>query len=273
MNSDSKSAVVEATPPLTGRVALVTGSQRGIGASIVRRLHRDGAAVVVTWYSPNGSEDADSLISELRTIDGDRVHGVELDVKDGSSIDSALASTLSRFDRVDILVNNAGINTPMPSLEVEEALWDDIVDTNLKGTFLCAQRVGRVMVEQGSDDVGHPPYSIVNIASQIGLVALPRRAAYCSAKAGVINLTRVLAVEWAEHGIRVNAVAPTVIVTDFTSELLEQPEYRNELLPKIPLGFMGEPEDVAAGVAYLCSPDARLVTGHTLVIDGGWTAQ
>jgi 2-deoxy-D-gluconate 3-dehydrogenase len=171
-----------------------------------------------------------------------------------------------RFGRIDLLVNNAGINVPRLALDVTEEDWDRVLDVNLKGAFFTAQAVARkALVPQGGGKV-------INIASQNGVIGFHHRAAYCSSKAGLVNLTRVLALEWAPYRITVNAVGPTFIDTPLTKPMFEDRAFRDEVLSRIPLGRIGRPEDVVGAVVYLASPSADLVTGHTLLVDGGWTA-
>ena len=166
---------------------------------------------------------------------------------------------------MDVLVNNAGVNIPKDALDVTEADWDGVVDVNLKGLFFMSQRVAREMVKTGGG-------RIVNMASQNGVIGYYKRAAYCSSKAGVVNLTRVLALEWAQHQINVNAVGPTFILTPLTQSTFDDLALREDLLQRIPLGRVGQPEDVVGAVVFLASPAASLITGHTLLVDGGWTA-
>jgi NAD(P)-dependent dehydrogenase (short-subunit alcohol dehydrogenase family) len=256
----------------TGRVVLVTGNERGIGAEITRHFHALGAAVAITWFPANGPAAAEALAAELEARGPGRTFLTPLDVRSIESIGACVAGTNERFGGLDILVNNAGVNKPQPSLEVTEAAWDDILDTGLKGAFFMSQAAARVMVARGGSSPESARYVIVNMSSQQGLVGLPRRAAYGSAKAGLVNLTRVLAIEWAQHGIRVNAVAPTVIRTDLTRALLETPEFQAEVRGGSPMGVVGEPADVANAVVFLASREARIITGHTLAVDGGWTA-
>ncbi|MGN6759551.1 MAG: SDR family NAD(P)-dependent oxidoreductase, partial [Thermomicrobiales bacterium] len=180
----------------------------------------------------------------------------------GAMVDQAVA----HFGRIDILVNNAGINIQRMALDVTEDDWDKVLDVNLKGLFFTSQAVARVMVRQGTGG------KIVNIASQMGVVGYIKRAAYCSSKAGVVNLSRVLAFEWAEYGIRVNCIGPTFVETPLTAPMFEDKAFRDDVLHRIPLGRLGKPEDVVGAVVYLASPASDMVTGHTLLVDGGWTA-
>jgi 2-deoxy-D-gluconate 3-dehydrogenase len=165
-----------------------------------------------------------------------------------------------------LLVNNAGINVPRLALDVAEEDWDRVIDVNLKGAFFMAQAVAKAaLLPQGSGKV-------INIASQNGVVGMHHRAAYCSSKAGLVNLTRVLALEWAQYRINVNAVGPTFIDTLLTRPMFADPAFRDEVLRNIPLGRIGRPEDVVGAVVFLASPASDMVTGHTLLVDGGWTA-
>jgi NAD(P)-dependent dehydrogenase (short-subunit alcohol dehydrogenase family) len=250
---------------LAGRVAVVTGGATGIGAAVSRALAEAGARVVVTHRGSSQTQpQVDAICAEIAA------DAVLLEVRDVASIQSAFETIASRMGRVDILVNSAGTNTPMNALDVDEQTWDRIVDTNLKGLFFCCQAAARIMCSQPRD---HEEQSaIVNVASQMGLVGWARRSVYCASKAGVVNLTRALAVEWATQRIRVNAVAPTFVQTALAGPMLADPEFRAEVAARIPLGTIGVPEDVSGGVLYLASDAARLVTGHTLAIDGGWTA-
>ncbi len=175
-------------------------------------------------------------------------------------------ATLARFGRIDILVNNAGINIPEPALEVSEEHWDRVLDINLKGLFFCAQKVGQVMVEQGRG-------KIINIGSQMGFVGGKLRAAYCSSKGGVVQLTKALAIEWAPHGVNVNGVAPTFLETPFTAAMFENQEFYEEVVGNILFGRLGRVEDVLGAIVFLASPASDLITGHTLLVDGGWTAK
>jgi 2-deoxy-D-gluconate 3-dehydrogenase len=190
----------------------------------------------------------------------------QVDITKVSETRTMVEKATKEYGRLDILVNNAGINIPQKAEEVTEEAWDMVHGINLRGLFFCAQAVGKVMIQQGGG-------KIINVSSQAGSVGIPLRAAYCSSKGGVNLLTKVLALEWAAHNITVNAIAPTFIEGPFTKPMFEDETFRNYVLGRIPLGRIGQPEDVVGGVIYLASRAADLVTGHVLLVDGGWTAQ
>ena len=248
---------------LTGSVAVVTGAGSGLGKAIATALARHGADVAVTEL-PGKTALAEETVGELLAL-GRRALAIPLDVTDLGSIDALVPAVVGSLGRFDILVNNAGLNIQRHALEVTEQDWDRVLDVNLKGLFFCSQAAGRHMVEHGGG-------RIVNIASQMGLVGYWRRAAYCSSKAGVVNLTRVLAIEWAKHGINVNAIAPTFVLTPLTASMFEDADFKADVFARIPLGRLADPDDVANAAVYLASPAAKMVTGQTLAVDGGWTA-
>ena len=249
---------------LDGRVAIVTGSGSGMGRAFSIALAKAGADVVITEL-PGKEKAAEDTAAEVRAA-GRRALALPLDVRQIASIHQVVERTLGEWGRIDILVNNAGMNIRKMAVDVLEEDWDQVLDTDLKGVFFCAQAVGRHMIRRGQGG------KIVNIASQVGLVAYHSRVAYCAAKAGVINMTRALALEWAPHHINVNAIAPTFVRTPLVEELLKDPAVRDDVLRRIPLGRLAEPEDIVGAVVYLAGPASDLVTGHTLVVDGGWTA-
>ena len=248
---------------LDGKVALITGAGSGIGRAVALAAAAAGSDCALTEL-PDRTADLEPVCQAIRAS-GRRAEPVPLRLPDLDGIDAAVQASLDEFGRIDVLVNNAGVNIPRDALELTESDWDSVLDVNLKGTFFLSQRVGRHMVEAGGG-------AIVNIASQNGVVGYYKRAAYCSSKAGVVNMTRVLALEWARHGINVNAVGPTFILTPLTQSTFDDPVLREDLLKRIPLGRVGRPEDVVGAVVFLASPAADLVTGHTLLVDGGWTA-
>jgi 2-deoxy-D-gluconate 3-dehydrogenase len=246
-----------------GKVAVVTGGGSGLGKSIALALAEAGADVVVTELQ--GRLSNARITARLVGEAGRKVLPIALDVTSLKSIQRMVAKVIKQFGRIDILVNNAGINIAKDALDVTEKDWDRILDVNLKGVFFCSQAVGREMIKRRAG-------KIINIASQNGVIGYYQRAAYCSSKAGVVNLTRVLAIEWAPHHINVNAIGPTFILTPLTQKLFEDRKFSREVLRRIPLGRLGTPEDVAGAAVFLASAAADMITGHTLLVDGGWTA-
>jgi NAD(P)-dependent dehydrogenase (short-subunit alcohol dehydrogenase family) len=247
---------------LAGKVVLVTGATRGIGRELAFLLAGLGGVIVASGRS---AEDVEGLATEA----GERgllLDSVLLDVRYTASIDAAVAEVVDRHGRIDVLVNNAGLGNAHRALDVTEADFDEMMSVNLRGLFFMSQAVARAMIPRGGG-------RIVNISSQGGLVGLPDAAVYCASKGGVNMLTKVLALEWAEHGINVNAIAPTFVYTPGTAPLLDGPGLRDRILEKIPLRQLGTPADVAGAVAYLSTTASRLVTGTVLMVDGGWTAQ
>ena len=242
---------------LDGKVALVTGASRGLGAGIAAALKEAGATVVGTSRKQGSAEQVAERLDSVP---------VAMDVSDIASVRAGVDRVASELGRLDVLVNNAGLNIPQGVFDVDEASWDAVLDTNLKGTFFAAQAAARHMAGRGEGG------RIINVASQAGVVGIEERSAYGASKGGTVLLTKVLAIELAEHGVTVNAVAPTFIATELTRATLEDPAWRERILSRIPLGRVGEVEDVAAATVYLASPAAAMVTGHTLLVDGGWTA-
>ena len=240
---------------LDGHRVLVTGAGRGLGHAIARGLRELGATVYGTSRDPEMARRiGDELGTPAQVLDLSDVEGFE-----------EYVTRLEDEGGVDMLVNNAGVNVPAPAIEVTPGDWDVVLETNLKGLFFLSTALARVWLRRGVTG------AIVNVASQAGIVAIEERAAYGASKAGLIHLTKVLALEWAREGIRVNAVAPTFVRTELTASTLDRKEWAEELLGRIPIGRFGEPEDVVGAVAYLLGASASLVTGHTLVVDGGYS--
>ena len=249
---------------LDGLRADVTGAGSGIGECTAEALAEAGADVALSEVP----ERMAALAAVCQRIEG---HGrtavpLPLELPHMGSIDSFVAAAHEKLGGMDILVNNAGVNIPVEALDLTEQDWDRVQDVNLKGLFFLSQAVARQMKADGSGG------RIINVASINGVVGYYKRAAYCSSKAGVVNLTRVLALEWAQYGINVNAVGPTFILTPLTQSTFDDPAQREDLLGRIPLGRVGQPEDVVGAVVFLASAAAAMVTGHTLMVDGGWTA-
>lgn len=247
---------------LDGQVALVTGASRGIGRDLAIGLARAGAHVAA---AARDTEAVGELCAELEG-EGLAAMPVTLDVRDLAQIERAVAEVSDRFGRLDILVNNAGLGWNSPAVDVSETEWDEMMSVNLKGLFFCCQAAGRVMLEQGSG-------RIINMSSQAGVVAIEDHAVYSASKGGVNLLTKVLALEWSGHGVTVNAVAPTFVTTPGTAERLSDPDFLSGVLDRIPAGRVGTTSDVSGAVIYLASSAAAMVTGHVLVVDGGWTAR
>jgi 2-deoxy-D-gluconate 3-dehydrogenase len=264
-----------------GQVALITGAGSGLGQAMANGLAQAGATVAITEL-PHKLAAAEVTAAQIRAA-GREALVVPLDVMQLPMIKAAVDQVVESFGRLDILVNNAGINMPQMALDVTEEAWDRVLAINLKGVFFCAQAAARQMLAQAGLEAAPQPLGqrseqnlpvigkIINIASQMGVTGYHFRSAYCSSKAGVVNLTRVLAFEWAQYGINVNAIAPTFIRTPLTAPMFEDERFKADVLSRIPLGRLGKPEDVVGAAVYLASPAADLVTGHTLVVDGGWT--
>jgi NAD(P)-dependent dehydrogenase (short-subunit alcohol dehydrogenase family) len=248
---------------LTGRVALVTGAARGLGRAISLALAHAGADVALGLRDPGtGIGPAD----EIQAM-GRRALPLRMDVRNLAQISSAVDEVVSKFGRLDILVNNAGLGPANPAEDVNEADFDLTIDVNVKGVFFASQAAGRVMIRQGSGRV-------ISLSSQAGFVALPTESVYCMTKAAVAHLTKCLAVEWGRHGVTVNAVAPTFIRTDGTAADLADPAFERDVVERIAgVHRIGDPIDVAGAVVFLASPAASLITGTTLLVDGGWTAR
>ena len=249
---------------LDGKTALVTGAARGLGRAISLALADAGADVALGLRR---ATDAEDLVVQIESM-GRLAMRVQMDLLDLDQVRTAVDAVRDGFGRIDILVNNAGLGPEEKAAEDwNEEDFDLTFDLNVKGLFFASQAVARVMIEQGSG-------TIVNMSSQAGFIALPGEAIYCASKAAVSHLTKCHAVEWGKHGITVNAVAPTFIRTPGTAPALADPDFKADVEERIAaLHRIGEPVDVAGAVVYLASPAAALVTGTTLMVDGGWTAR
>ena len=245
---------------LSGQIALVTGAGRGIGRDLARTLAATGATVLA------GVRDASATDVAWAAPAGGTVEPIQLDVTDIADTRAAVDAAVARHGRIDILVNNAGLGAEHNALDVSEADWDQMMAVNLKGVFFTSQAVGRIMVARGYG-------RIVNVSSQAGLVGIRRSAVYSASKGGVNTMTKVLALEWAQSGVTVNAIAPTWIYTPGTAERLDDPVFLAGVLDRIPIGRVGTTADVAAAVVFLASRASGLVTGSIMSVDGGWTAQ
>lgn len=246
-----------------GQVALVTGAGRGIGATIARYLAEAGAEVVLLSRT----------LSELQTVAQQIAEaGGRSSIRQCDVIDSkALRAIIDELPRLDILVNNAGTNIPEPMIEVSDEHLDHLLNLNIRSCFIAAQAAVKKMLQD--PDRVKKGGSVIHISSQMGHIGSPNRTVYCATKHAIEGLTKAMAIELAEQNIRVNSVAPTFVDTPLVRQVVNTDEKRAFLFSKIPLGHLAETEDIAAAVAYLASPAARMVTGTCLKVDGGWTAQ
>jgi NAD(P)-dependent dehydrogenase (short-subunit alcohol dehydrogenase family) len=247
---------------LEGKVALITGAARGIGRACALAMAEAGADIAL------GLRDIKSdagLANEIRAL-GRKVLPLQLDVRDLRQIQAAITGIENVFGRLDVLVNNAGIGPPNRIEDVTEADFDYTLEVNLKGTFFMSQAAGKIMIQQQSG-------TVVNLSSQAGFVALPSESVYCMTKAGIAHLTKCFAIEWGQYNVTVNAVAPTFIKTPGTEKWLLDDDFRADVLSRIALSKVGVPKDVANAVLFLASPAAAMITGTTLMVDGGWTAR
>lgn len=246
---------------LTGRKALVTGASRGIGRQIAVALAGAGADIAVTARNADGLSDTKALVESA----GVRCIALAQDVREVEGSGKAVDAAAEALGGLDILINNAGFESVRPSMEVDEALWDSIVDTNLKGAFFCARAAGRIMAAKGGG-------AIVNLCSLTSFVGIPTAVPYGASKTGLLGMTRALATEWAPQGIRVNAVAPGYFRTSMTEVFYEDEAWQNRMLSKIPQGRFGGEGDIGGVTIFLCSDAAAYVTGHCIPVDGGYLA-
>ncbi len=242
---------------LDGKTAVVTGASRGIGRAIALELAREGANVVVNYSGSEGK--ALEVVEEIKTI-GTNAIAVQGNVGDADAVQNLMSAAIEQFGSIDILVNNAGITRDNLLMRMKEEEWDDVINTNLKGVFLCTKAVTRQMMKQRAG-------RIINISSIVGTIGNAGQANYVAAKAGVIGLTKTTARELASRNILVNAIAPGFITTEMTDALPE--DVKGAMLAQIPLGTLGQPEHIAKAVVFLSSDDSSYMTGQTLHIDGG----
>ncbi|MFP4562714.1 MAG: SDR family NAD(P)-dependent oxidoreductase [Spirochaetia bacterium] len=247
---------------IEGKTAVVTGASKGIGYGLAKSLAHAGVKVAAAARS---RELLDKLVQEIRA-DGGEARAYELDVRDVPSIAEVYGRIRNDFGRIDIAVNNAGMGAPVPAVEITEDYWNNMMSLNMRGLFFCCRAAGKIMLEQKEG-------RIINMSSQAAVVGIPEESVYCASKARVNMLTKVLALEWSDKGITINAIGPTFIKTPGTAERLDDPNFRAAILSKLPIGRVGEISDVAGAVLYLASPAASMVTGSFLLVDGGWTAQ
>jgi NAD(P)-dependent dehydrogenase (short-subunit alcohol dehydrogenase family) len=245
---------------LSGQVALVTGASKGLGKAIAVALA--GAGTDLALHARN-IDDLKSVKSLIET-QGRRAEIFYTDVLDKASVDKSVAATLKTFGHIDILVNNAGVNIRKPVLELAPEEWDLVLNTNLRGYFLVAQAVVPDMLSRGRGKV-------INMASILGQVGLPNQLAYASSKGGVVQMTKIMALEWAKQGVQVNAIGPTYFETPLVAQLRNDPERFQFIVDRTPMGRWGQPEELAGVVIFLASRASDFVTGQTIFIDGGWT--
>ena len=246
---------------VSGQVALVTGASRGFGRSIAHALAEAGSDLVLT---SRRLQDVEGVAGELAAT-GRKVIPLQADVTQEEDVEEIVRSALAILGKIDVLVNNAGINIRRPALDLTESDWDQTLETNLKGCFRVAKAVGRHMVSRQAG-------RIVNIASMMASVTLPERAAYGASKAGLVQLTRTLAVEWAPYNVRVNAICPGPFLTELNRPILDDPEKVKFFTDRMPMKRFGRPEELHGAVIFLASEASSFITGTTVYIDGGWTA-
>ena len=245
---------------LKNKVAIITGGGTGIGRDIALMFAKEGAYVSICGIE---KESLEKTVKEIEDAGGEAIYSLT-DVSSSSQIQEMVDTTLMKWGQVDILVNNAGIYIPNDIISTTEEEWDKVMNVDAKGVFLVSKAVLTHMLKQEKG-------KIVNIASIAGLFGFEQSAAYCAAKGAVINLTREMALDYAHHGICVNAIAPGVIETNMTKGMLENEESKKTFLDKTPVGRIGQPEDIAYAAVYLASEESDFVAGQTLVVDGGWT--
>jgi NAD(P)-dependent dehydrogenase (short-subunit alcohol dehydrogenase family) len=247
---------------LAGKTAIVTGAGRGIGRAMAVALAGAGADVALAARS---KDQLDAVAAEITALDR-RAIVVPTDVTDAAAVQALVDATVSQLGGLDILVNNSGVIDSSPLLEQDPEVWDRVMDTNVRGTYLATRAAGAHMVAQGSG-------KIVNVASNFAFKGVANHAAYCASKAAIVSFTRSMAVEWARHGVQVNALAPGYFATDLNADLRADPDALAKVLRAVPARRMGEPEELSAWLLLLAGPASDFMTGETIVVDGGQTAR
>ncbi len=245
---------------LKGKIAMVTGSTRGLGEVCAKALAGAGADIAVCGRS---ADDLKRVTGDIRKL-GRKADGFFIDVTSKQSVTEAVGRILASFGQIDILVNNAGVNHRVPVIEFPEDEWDRVISTNLKGYFLVAQAVVPQMLKNGYGKV-------INMSSILGTVGLPNQLAYASSKGGVDQMTKVMALEWAKQGVRVNAIGPTYFETELVTQIRSDPERFNFINDRTPMGRWGYLPELEGAVIFLASPASDFITGQTIYVDGGWT--
>jgi 2-deoxy-D-gluconate 3-dehydrogenase len=253
---------VSAARTLAGKTAIVTGAGRGIGRAMAVALAGAGADVALAARS---KDQLDAVAADITAL-GRRAIAVPTDVTDAAAVQALVDATVSQLGGLDILVNNSGVIDSSPLLEQDTEVWDRIMDTNVRGTYLATRAAGAYMVAQGAG-------KIINVASNFAFKGVANHAAYCASKAAVVSFTRSMAVEWARNGVQVNALAPGYFATDLNAELRADPDALAKVLRAVPARRMGEPEELAAWLLLLAGPASDFMTGETIVVDGGQTAR
>ncbi|MCL2589059.1 MAG: SDR family oxidoreductase [Oscillospiraceae bacterium] len=246
---------------LQGNIAIVTGGTKGIGYGIACALAAEGARIVVVSRT---AQDCERVAAEIKDTYGVETLALPTDVTETAQVEAMVQQTIERFSRIDILINNAGGAITKDAVDLTEEDWDKVLNLDLKSVFFCAQAVGKHMIEQGGG-------KIVNVASVLGLVADKRVLPYCVSKAGVLHMTKALALEWARHNVRVNAICPGYVVTDINRDELNDEKIKKALLSKFAIRRYAEVSEMTGAVVYMCSDESSYMTGQAMVIDGGWT--
>ncbi|MCP4364927.1 MAG: glucose 1-dehydrogenase [Planctomycetes bacterium] len=247
---------------LRGQVALVTGASKGLGRSMSMALAEAGADIVMVARGPVKLAEAEKEVADM----GVRTLAIAADVTVAEDVEKMVGQALAKFGKIDILVNNVGTFVGKPIVESTTEEWLDMINTNLTTTYLCCRAVGKHMIDRQRGKV-------VNMAAAIGALGARNASAYCASKGGVIQLTRALAVEWAKHGITVNAIAPGTMETEITKKMLEDPKVRKALEGKVPMKRIGYPSDLAGAVIFLSASGSDYITGQTMFVDGGFSVQ